>query len=551
MGVSKTRWFFETPRSFVSKDTKRVIFSGKPVEMQPLSGSMPGGDMDNMPLLEMKNISKSFASNSVLVDVSLVLGEGEVIALLGENGAGKSTLIKILGGIYKADSGSIYIQGEQKAILSPAIAGTNGIRIIHQEIVLVPDRSIAANIFLGREYVNKYGFLDRKRMERDTQALLDEFHLNIDARQNVRNLPISIQQVVEIIKAISAEAKIIVMDEPTSSLSPGEVKELFNIIRILKEKKIGIIYISHRLEELFEITDRITVLRDGKLVGNVLTEETQKDDLITLMVGRSLTKHYYTRNVHPVGEKSLEIKNLSHERYFKNISFHARYGEIVGFAGLIGARRTELMKTIFGTYHKFGGKVYLDGKEMHIHQPIDAINAGIVYVSEDRRAEGLVLINNVEFNMGLVCLKDFIKGVHINRDAWGRMVDFYQKKFSIKISSPKQLTRSLSGGNQQKVVLSKWLAKKPRVIILDEPTRGIDVGAKAEIYEIIDELASQGVSIMLVSSELPEIINMCNRCYVMCEGRITSELTETDFSQEKIMKFATNIQHGRSFEEVV
>jgi ABC-type sugar transport system ATPase subunit len=263
------------------------------------------------------------------------------------------------------------------------------------------------------------------------------------------------------------------------------------------------------------------------------------------MVGRSLSKHY-TRNVHKVGKKSLEVKELSHERYFKNLSFYARYGEIVGFAGLIGARRTELMKTIFGTYRKSGGAVYLDGKEMYIHKPIDAINAGIAYVPEDRRLEGLVLLNNVEFNMGLVCLEDFIKGVRINRDAWNRMIKYYRKKFSIKISSPKQLARNLSGGNQQKIVLSKWLAKKPKVIILDEPTRGIDVGSKAEIYEIIDELASQGVSIILVSSELPEIINMCNRCYVMCEGRITSEIEEADFSQEKIMEFATNIQHGRS-----
>ena len=499
--------------------------------------------MENAPLLEMKNISKSFGSNNVLIDVNLELNEGEVNALLGENGAGKSTLIKILGGIYNADSGSIYINGEKKVITTPAIAGANGIRIIHQEIVLVPDRSITANVFLGREYTNRYGFIDRKRMERETQALLDEFHMNIDARQNVRNLPISMQQVVEIIKAISAEAGIVVMDEPTSSLSPGEVRELFNIIRILKKKKIGVIYISHRLEELFEITDRITVLRDGKLVGIVPTSEAQKDDLITLMVGRSINKHY-TRNVHKQGEKSLEIKNLCHERYFKNISFYARYGEITGFAGLVGARRTELMKTIFGTFHKSAGQVCLDGKEIHIHRPADAIKAGIAYVPEDRRAEGLILLNSVEFNMGLVCLKDFIKGIHINREAWGRMISFYQERFSIKISSPKQPAGSLSGGNQQKIVLSKWLAKKPGVIILDEPTRGIDIGSKAEIYKIIDDLASQGVSIILVSSELPEIINICNRCYVMCEGRITAELTENDFSQEKIMEFATNIRHN-------
>lgn len=499
--------------------------------------------MSENTLLRMSNISKAFASNKVLVDVSLEVNAGEVVALLGENGAGKSTLIKILGGIHKADSGEIYIGGERKNIHTVAIAGANGIRIIHQEIILVPDRTVAANVFLGREYVNKLGLIDRERMERETQALLDEFHIGIRADQNVRELSIGLQQLVEIIKAISAEAKIVVMDEPTSSLSQGEVSELFKIIHILKEKKIGIIYISHRLEELFAITDRIVVLRDGILVGNVLTAEAEKDKLITLMVGRSLN-NYYTRNAHPVGAVSLEITGLSHKRFFRDISFKARYGEIVGFAGLVGARRTELMKTIFGAYHKAGGRVLLDGKEIHIHRPVDAIKAGIAYVSEDRRNEGLVLLNNVEFNMGLVCLKDFVKGIRVNRAAWNQMVEHYRQKFSIKISSPRQRAGNLSGGNQQKVVLSKWLALKPKVIILDEPTRGIDVGSKAEIYEIIDQLASQGVSIIMVSSELPEIMGMCNRCYVMCEGRITGELEEKSFSQETIMKFATSIHHG-------
>ena len=351
------------------------------------------------------------------------------------------------------------------------------------------------------------------------------------------------QQFVEIIKAISAEAKVVVMDEPTSSLSQGEVQELFKIIRILKEKKIGIIYISHRLEELFTIADRIVVLRDGLLVGNIPTAEADKEKLITLMVGRSL-KSYYTRTAHPVGAVSLEVKNLSHKRFFKDVSFKARYGEIVGFAGLVGARRTELMKTIFGAYKKAGGQVFLDGKEVSIHRPADSIGAGIAYVSEDRRSEGLVLLNSVKFNMGLVCLKNLVKGVRVNRAAWDQMVENYREKFSIKISSPLQRAGNLSGGNQQKVVLSKWLAMKPKVIILDEPTRGIDVGSKAEIYEIIDQLALQGTSIIMISSELPEIINMCNRCYVMCEGRIAGELEEASFSQEAIMKLATSTHNG-------
>lgn len=490
-------------------------------------------------LLKMTDISKSFASNVVLKGIDLEVGEGEVVALLGENGAGKSTLIKILGGIYKADAGEIYIHGEKKTISSAAIAAANGIRIIHQEIVLVPDRSIAANVFLGREYRDKFGMVDYKRMQQETQKVIGEFHLNLNADTLVRDLSIGMQQLVEIIKAISAEAKIVVMDEPTSSLSQAEAETLFGIIDILKKKKVGIVYISHRLEELFTITDRIIVLRDGKTVGDIETKNAQKEQLINLMVGRELS-NYYTRNEHPLRGVSLEVKGVSHEKYFNNINFKANYGEIVGFAGLVGARRTELMKTIFGTMTRKSGEIFLDGKKIDIKKPKDAIDAGIVYVSEDRRGEGLILLNDVEFNMGLVCLKDFVKGVRVNRTAWRNMVEEYRKKFSIKITSPKQRTGLLSGGNQQKIVLSKWLAKEPKVIILDEPTRGIDVGSKSEIYAIIDELASRGISIIMISSELPEIINMCNRCYVMCEGRISGEISQDEFSQEVIMKYATN-----------
>ncbi|MEG0963162.1 MAG: sugar ABC transporter ATP-binding protein [Lachnospiraceae bacterium] len=490
-------------------------------------------------LLEMIDITKAFASNIVLTGVKLSINAGEVVAILGENGAGKSTLIKILGGIYKADSGEIYIDGKIKNIHSAAVAGANGIRIIHQEIILVPARTIAANVFMGRELKDKFGFVDIRKMETETQEVIDDLHLNLRADQMVGDLSIGMQQLVEIIKAVSAKAKIVVMDEPTSSLSQSEVDTLFGIIDLLKKKGVGIIYISHRLEELFAITDRIVVLRDGKMIGDVLTKEANKDVLIKMMVGRELS-NYYTRNKHIIKEISLEVKDLKHERYFNNVNFYARYGEIVGFAGLVGARRTELMKTIFGAYQKSGGNIYLDGQKINIRKPQDAIDRGIVYVSEDRRGEGLILKNDVAFNMGLVCLGDFIKGIGVKQTAWDKMVEDYKKKFSIKITSPRQLTGNLSGGNQQKVVLSKWLARKPRVIILDEPTRGIDVGSKAEIYAIIDDLAAKGVSIIMVSSELPEIINMCNRCYIMCEGKITGELSEDDFSQESMMKFATS-----------
>lgn len=494
--------------------------------------------MSETKLLEMSNITKAFASNVVLNGVNLSVSEGEVVAILGENGAGKSTLIKILGGIYRADSGEIRINGQTKNITTAAIAGENGIRIIHQEIILVPDRTIAANVFLGRELKNKLGMVDAKLMEQETQKVIDDLHLDLRADQFVGDLTMGMQQLVEIIKAISAEAKIVVMDEPTSSLSQAEVEILFDIIRLLQKKKVGIVYISHRLEELFTITDRIVVLRDGKMVGDVPTKEADKDDLIRMMVGRELSS-YYTRNKHEIKGVSLEVKGLSHDKYFKNASFQARYGEIIGFAGLVGAGRTELMKTVFGAYPKTGGEIYLDGKKIDIKRPQDAISNGIVYVSEDRRGEGLILKNDVKFNMGLVCLADFVNGIRVKNTAWDEMVEEYRKKFSIKITSSRQLTGNLSGGNQQKVVLSKWLAKDPKVIILDEPTRGIDVGAKAEIYAIIDELASRGVSIIMISSELPEIINMCNRCYVMCEGAITGEIQEEEFSQEAMMQLAT------------
>lgn len=494
--------------------------------------------MNKTKLLEMDNITKAFSSNIVLNGVKLSVNEGEVVAILGENGAGKSTLIKILGGIYRADSGEIYLHGDRKDITSAAVAGANGIRIIHQEIVLVPDRTIAANVFLGREPRDKFGLVDVPEMERQTQRLIDDLKLNLRADQLVRSLTMGMQQLVEIIKAISADAKIVVMDEPTSSLSQGEVEILFGIIRLLQKKNIGIIYISHRLEELFAITDRIVVLRDGKMVGDLRTKEAEKEQLIELMVGRELDS-FYTKNKHHIGEVALSVKDLSHEKYFRDASFTARYGEIVGFAGLVGAGRTELMKTIFGAYARKSGEIYLNGNPLEIKNPQDAIKNGIAYVSEDRRGEGLILKNDVKFNMGLVCLKEFVRGIHVKNIQWDSMVEEYQKKFSIKITSAAQLTGNLSGGNQQKVVLSKWLANRPRVIILDEPTRGIDVAAKAEIYAIIDELAANGVCIIMVSSELPEIINMCNRCYVMCEGRITGEISENEFSQEAMMKLAT------------
>ncbi len=500
--------------------------------------------MGGATILKMQGICKSFPGVRVLDQVNLDLREGEVHALLGENGAGKSTLIKILGGIYNADEGKIFLGGEEVKISSVLDAQNRDIRIIHQEIVLVPFRSIAENIFLGRELQNRAGFLDKKQMYEKTEEIIQEFGLDLLPDMLVSELSIGMQQLVEIVKAVSTDAKIIVMDEPTSSLSEHEVEFLFRTIRLLKEKKVGIIYISHKIPELYEIADRVTVLRDGHTIRTCPIHEVTSEQLINMMVGRELTK-YYIKTENPIGDISLEARGLSCGRLFENVSFYARYGEIVGFSGLIGAGRTEVMKTVFGILKKSGGSIYLDGKEMDIRKPEDAIGAGIAYIPEDRKSEGLILINSVAFNMTLAAIKDIIRGIRVNKSKRKEIVEHYVDAFSIKVTSEEQLVGNLSGGNQQKVVLGKWLARKPKVIILDEPTRGIDVGSKSEIYRIINQLAGEGVSIILVSSELPEVINMCDRIYIMGEGRIKGEIGQAEFSQEKIMEYAA----GRKTDE--
>ena len=492
-------------------------------------------------LLRMAGISKAFGSNRVLENVNLELKKGEVLALLGENGAGKSTLIKILGGIYNSDGGEIYIEGERKQMKSSAVSQECGVRIIHQEIVLVPHRTIAANIYLGREPKNHLGLVDYKKMAADAKAVMNEYEIELDPDQNVQELSIGQQQQVEIVKAVSANAKIVVMDEPTSSLTEKETNILFRIIRKLQTRGVGIIYISHRIEELFTICDRVMVLRDGIAVDTLPVRETTKDHLVGLMVGRKLEK-YYVRTEHELAGEALRVVGLGHKKYFHDINFHVNYGEIIGFSGLMGAGRSEVMKTIFGIFSKESGEILLEGREIKINKPRDAMKAGIAYVPENRKTEGLVLINHVKFNMGIANLEKLVTGVRVNHRLWDSVVENYIVSLHIKVSSARQNTGSLSGGNQQKVVLGKWLSRNPKVIILDEPTRGIDVGSKAEIYEIINDLAGQGAAVILVSSDLPEIINMCDRVYVMAEGRITGELNASEITQEKIMHFSTTIE---------
>lgn len=487
-------------------------------------------------LLKMKNIHKSFPGVYALKAVELELKEGEVHALLGENGAGKSTLIKVLGGIYSADQGEIYIKGKKVEIDGVKSAQENGIAIIHQELVLVPHMTVAENIFLGREPM-RGRFLNTARMNEDAQELLDAYDMNIDARTQVGKLTIAQQQMVEIVKAISYNSKILVMDEPTSSISDKEVKFLFEMMRSLTAKGVGIIYISHKMSELEEICDRVTVMRDGTYIGTEKVRETSKDQLIAMMVGRELT-NYYTRDYLDKGEVVLKCENISDNKMVNGASFELRKGEIIGFAGLVGAGRSEAMKCLFGLTPGSTGNVYIDGEKVTIKTPVDAMKNGIALVPEDRKQEGLYKVQSVRFNSTIEVLDDFIKGIGVDSSREEEITQKYIDMMSTKTPSQNQQIGKLSGGNQQKVMIGRWLATSPKVLILDEPTRGVDVGAKSEIYAIMNSLVKKGMSIIMISSEMPEIINMSDRIYIMCGGKVTGCLDHTEVTQEKIMKLA-------------
>lgn len=487
-------------------------------------------------LLEMKGISKSFPGVKALQNVDLQLEAGEVHALLGENGAGKSTLIKVLGGIYHAEEGEIYIDGQKVNIDGVVAARQAGISIVHQELVLVPYMTVAENIFLGREPGKRLN-VNRKKMSEDAQKLLDAYEMNIDADTLVERLTIAQQQMVEIVKAISFNSKILVMDEPTSSISDKEVGFLFETIRTLTKKGVGIIYISHKMSELEEICDRVTVMRDGQTVGTRVVKETTKDDLIALMVGRELT-NYYTRDYLEPGEVVLKCDHISDGKMAKDASFELRRGEIVGFAGLVGAGRSETMKAVFGLSSRMSGEVYVEGQKVNIKSPVDALKYGIALVPESRKEEGLYKVQSVRFNSTIEVLAQFISKLMVNRQREEEITQKYIDMMSTKTPSQEQVIGNLSGGNQQKVMIGRWLATDPKILILDEPTRGVDVGAKAEIYTIMNELVKQGMSIIMISSELPEIINMSDRIYVMNSGRVTGCLSHEEVTQEKIMQLA-------------
>ncbi|MFA6451784.1 MAG: xylose ABC transporter ATP-binding protein [bacterium] len=498
--------------------------------------------------LEMKGIVKKFPGVVALKNVTFSAAKGEVHGLVGENGAGKSTLMKVLSGVHPFPSyeGELVIKGKSVKFSGTKEAENVGIAIIHQELNLIPELTVSQNIFLGREPVNAMRFIDQKKMNDEAKKLLDSLKINIPTTTIIKDLGVGKQQMVEIAKALSKSTDILVLDEPTSALTEKEVEALFDIIRDLKKRGVTMIYISHKLEEVFEICDRITVLRDGETVGSHMTKDLNRDKLVSLMVGREMTNLYPERSIE-IGEEAIRVENFSvkhpflpGEKIVNNVNFSARKGEILGFAGLMGSGRSELVTAIFGAFPSdTAGAVYVEGKKIAIKSPQNAIKDGIGLVTEDRKRFGLVLIMNVRENTTLASLEKVSTMQYVNAKREKAVVQEYIKELNIKTSSQSVVVNTLSGGNQQKVVISKWLANKPKILILDEPTRGVDVGARFEIYQIMNQLVAKGVCIIMISSDLPEVLGVSDRIVVMHEGEITGEFSRAEATQEKLMACAT------------
>ncbi|HEX3045763.1 MAG TPA: sugar ABC transporter ATP-binding protein [Bacillota bacterium] len=494
-------------------------------------------------LLKMENIKKIFPGVVALDNVSMDLRRGEVHAICGENGAGKSTLMKVLSGIYQPELGALYLKGQKMSIHGVHEAQRLGICIIHQELNLAPHLTVAQNIFLGREPLLYGRILDEKKLNQKAAEILQSLHLDINPTTLVKDLSVSKQQMVEICKALSVKSEILIMDEPTSALSESEIDELFRIIHKLKNEGVGIFYISHRLEELKSIVDRISILRDGRYIGTWDYGQLTLDEIIAQMVGRTLSGKFPPCN-RKIGPKILEVHNITRKNVIKNISFQLHQGEILGIAGLMGAGRTELARAIFGADNKDGGRILLEGKEISVANPLEAIKAGIAYLSEDRKRDGLALNLEVDKNITLANIKSFANwwGVMSKRKEKA-VADKFVNDLRIKTPSLDQKVINLSGGNQQKIVLAKWLCRHSKVVIFDEPTRGIDVGAKLEVYELMNALAEQGAGIIMISSELPEILGMSDRIIVLHEGKITGALTKAEATQERILNLATGLEN--------
>ena len=490
-------------------------------------------------ILTMKEIDKSFPGVQALDRVNFELKKGEVHALMGENGAGKSTLMKVLTGIYKKDNGTITYEGQEIEFHNTREAQEAGIVIVHQELNMLGHLTVAQNIFINREF--KKGIaIDDKKMNEETKKLFDKLNIDIDPTATMSGLTVGKQQMCEIAKAISHDAKVIVFDEPSAALTEAEIEELFKIIRDLRERQLGIIYISHRMDEIKVITDRVTVMRDGCYVGTLITNDCTKDDIINMMVGRVIYEEPKTKSmVKPDAPIVLKVENLNAGKMVRDVSFELRKGEILGLSGLMGAGRTETARAIFGADRKESGDIYVNGKKVEINSPEDAVKNGIGYLSEDRKRYGIVVQKTVTENTTMATLEKYVKGLFINKKSEREITQKYIDYLATKTPSVDQLVVNLSGGNQQKVVIAKWLVRNCDILIFDEPTRGIDVGAKNEIYKLMNKLAEEGKSIIMISSEMTEILRMSDRIIVMCEGKKTGEINIEDVSQEAIMNMAT------------
>ena len=488
--------------------------------------------------IEMKGIDKSFGTNQVLKNAGFFLKDGEIHALMGENGAGKSTLMKILTGVYTRDAGTVLVDGQEVVYKSPQEAEKAGIVFIYQEINSLFDLTVEENLFMGKEITKGFGICDKKAMRAKAREVMDKMGVNIDVGATMSDLSVGQQQMVEICKALMADAKVLIMDEPTAALTQSETEVLFEVINSLRAKGVSIVYISHRMEEIFELCDRITILRDGQYIDTKYIKDITMDDVVQMMIGREIGERYPKRES-KIGAEVLRVEGLSHEKYFKDVNFTVHAGEVLGVSGLMGAGRTEIMHTIFGSYPAAGGKIFIDGFEHTIRNPREAIAAGIGFITEDRKTEGLLLEKSISENIEICNLgKTSVKGVR-NTQKRAELVKKGIEEFRIRCFGPDHECHNLSGGNQQKVVLAKWIYTDPKILILDEPTRGVDIGAKKEIYSVINDLAARGVAVIMVSSELPEVLGMSDRIMVVHEGHVTGIIDAATADQAKVMTLAT------------
>jgi len=494
-------------------------------------------NMKKTPILEMKAINKYFPGVHALQDVDFELIQGEIHALVGENGAGKSTLMKVLAGVHPPESGEIIINGKTREIETPAVAQTFGIAMVHQELKLASALTVAENIFMGHMPTNRFGMVDWKTLNREAEAALMVLNIKMDVTRKVSDLTVAEMQLVEIARALTKDANIIIMDEPSAVLTPHELKILFDVLKEQREKGVTIIYISHRLEEVFELADRVTVLKDGQFIETLTVSETDKWQLVKLMVGRELGKNYPQRT-HEVGEPVLELRHVTRKGKIEDICFTLHKGEILGFAGLIGAGRSDLAKVIFGAEPLDSGEIWINGELVKIASPRDAMKRKLGFVTEDRRQTGLLPILTVRENITVANLQEFTRAGIMNLKRELGIVNDLIDRIRIMTPSPEQKVMNLSGGNQQRVLLSKWINTDSQIFLIDEPTRGIDVGSKEELYYLINDLASKGAAVLMISSELPEILGMSDRVLVMNMGRITAELSADEATEVKIMEFA-------------